>query len=55
MVATVEYNFTNLQLVSGTVNSLPVMFARDLFDDFHEHLYIVKINTCKHKFMYLDN
>ena len=30
----------------ATVNSLT--FARDLFDDFRDHIKIVKINTCKH-------
>ncbi len=30
----------------GTVNSL--MFARDLFGDFHDHIEIAKINTRKH-------
>ncbi len=33
-------------MVYTTVNSL--MFARDLFGDFRDHIKIVKINTRKH-------
>ncbi len=39
--------FADKLLYMNTVNSL--MFARDLFGDFRDHIEIAKINTRKHK------